>query len=67
MNIFTDIFSIQKKRLMYFIPAGNVYFVMSFTCRAVTGIGSSMASSYAVVGYYYPHNIAKIIVTFFLF
>ena len=49
---------------MYYLPAGNVYFLMSFACRAVTGIGVSMASSYAVVGYYFPNNIATIIVPF---
>ena len=44
-------------------PDGSIYFYMCILCRIVTGIGSSMGLSYAIVGYYFPTKISSIVVS----
>ena len=46
-------------------PNGFIYFVMCIACRSITAVGSSMGLSYAIVGYYFPNNISKIVVSLF--
>jgi hypothetical protein len=42
-------------------PNGLTYFIMCIVCRSVTGVGSAMGMSYAIVGHYFPDKISTIV------